>query len=80
MGELQHGTYNDECEGLTQEEINVVYGFDKVESQLIRRTVINWMPMIWTRSRKMKVTKKSKSFSILTSRLVFCKLTPSKLT
>ena len=29
MGELQHGTYNDECEGLTQEEINAFYGFGK---------------------------------------------------
>ena len=29
MGELQHGTYNDEYEGLTQEEINALYGFDK---------------------------------------------------
>jgi len=29
MGELQHGMYNDEYEGLTQEEINALYGFDK---------------------------------------------------
>lgn len=29
MGELQHGVYNydDECEGLTEEEINAFYGF-----------------------------------------------------
>jgi len=28
MGELQHGVYDD-CEGLTYEEINVLYGFDE---------------------------------------------------
>ena len=29
MGELQHGIYDydDECEGLTEEEINAFYGF-----------------------------------------------------
>ena len=27
MGELQHGIYNDECEGLTDEEINALHGF-----------------------------------------------------
>lgn len=27
MGELQHGTYDDECEGLTLEEVNGFYGF-----------------------------------------------------
>jgi hypothetical protein len=27
MGEIQHGTYDDECEGLTYEEINALYGF-----------------------------------------------------
>lgn len=26
MGELQHGVYDDECEGLTEEEINAFYG------------------------------------------------------
>lgn len=29
MGELQHGTYNDECEGLTLEEVNSFYSFGK---------------------------------------------------
>ena len=28
MEELQHGVYDD-CEGLTYEEINVLYGFDE---------------------------------------------------
>ena len=28
MGELQHGVYDD-CEGLTYEEINVLYSFDE---------------------------------------------------
>lgn len=27
MGELQHGTYYDDCEDLTKEEINIVYNF-----------------------------------------------------
>jgi hypothetical protein len=27
MGELQHGTYDDECEGLTLEEVNAFYDF-----------------------------------------------------
>lgn len=27
MGELQHGTYDDECEGLTLEEVNFFYDF-----------------------------------------------------
>ncbi len=27
MGEIQHGTYDDECEGLTNEEISALYGF-----------------------------------------------------
>ena len=31
MGELQHGLYNDECEGLTPEEINAFYGFSGSE-------------------------------------------------
>jgi hypothetical protein len=29
MGQLQHGVYDDECEGLTPEEINAFYGFDE---------------------------------------------------
>ena len=29
MGELQHGVYDDECEGLTEEEINAFYGFEE---------------------------------------------------
>lgn len=28
MGELQHGVYDDECKGLTGEEINAFYDFD----------------------------------------------------
>ena len=28
MGELQHGAYADECEGLNKEEINAFYGFE----------------------------------------------------
>jgi hypothetical protein len=28
MGELQHGVYDDECEGLTIDEINAFYDFD----------------------------------------------------
>ena len=28
MGELQHGAYDDECEGLNEEEINAFYGFE----------------------------------------------------
>ena len=27
MGELQHGTYDNECEGLTLEEVNSFYSF-----------------------------------------------------
>jgi len=27
MGELQHGIYDDECEGLTHKEINTFYSF-----------------------------------------------------
>ncbi len=27
MGQLKHGIYNDECEDLTYEEINTLYGF-----------------------------------------------------
>ena len=27
MEELQHGVYDDECEGLTEEEITAFYGF-----------------------------------------------------
>ncbi|KAF8816662.1 hypothetical protein BYT27DRAFT_7004150, partial [Phlegmacium glaucopus] len=27
MGELQYGTYDDECEGLTPEEVNGFYNF-----------------------------------------------------
>ena len=27
LGELQHGTYNDECDGLTLEEVNSFYDF-----------------------------------------------------
>ena len=29
MGELQHDIYDDECEGLTEEEINAFYGFEE---------------------------------------------------
>jgi hypothetical protein len=29
LGELQHGVYDDECEGLTEEEINAFYGFEE---------------------------------------------------
>ena len=29
MGELQHSIYDDECEGLTEEEINIFYGFEE---------------------------------------------------
>jgi len=29
IGELQHGFYDDECEGLTPEEINAFYGFSE---------------------------------------------------
>jgi len=36
LGELEHGVYDDECEGLTEEEINAFYGFEKDgESQVI---------------------------------------------
>jgi hypothetical protein len=28
LGELQHGVYDDECKGLTGEEINAFYDFD----------------------------------------------------
>jgi hypothetical protein len=36
LGELQHGIYDDECEGLTKEEINAFYGFEEDgESQVI---------------------------------------------
>lgn len=31
MGQLQHGVYNDECEGLTPEEINAFYDFGEDE-------------------------------------------------
>ena len=31
MGELQHGFYNDECEGLTPKEINAFYGLSGSE-------------------------------------------------
>ena len=31
MGELQHGFYDDECEGLTPEEINAFYGLSESE-------------------------------------------------
>jgi len=31
MGSLQHGFYDDECEGLTAEEINAFYGFSDSE-------------------------------------------------
>ena len=27
MGELEHGVYDDECEGLNEEELNAFYGF-----------------------------------------------------
>jgi hypothetical protein len=34
LGELQHGTYDDECEGLTLEEVNGFYDFsEEGESQ-----------------------------------------------
>ena len=29
MGELQHGVYDDICEGLNEEEINAFYGFEE---------------------------------------------------
>ena len=28
LGELQHGAYDNECEGLNEEEINAFYGFE----------------------------------------------------
>jgi hypothetical protein len=28
LGELKHGAYDDECEGLSEEEINAFYGFE----------------------------------------------------
>jgi hypothetical protein len=31
MGELRHGVYEDECEGLTEKEIYAFYGFDDDE-------------------------------------------------
>ena len=39
MGELQHGVYDDECEGLTKEEINAFYGFEEDgESQVLEES------------------------------------------
>ena len=39
MGELQHSIYDDECEGLTEEEINVFYGFEEDgESQVLEES------------------------------------------
>ena len=29
MGELEHGTYDDEREGLTHEEVNALFGFEE---------------------------------------------------
>jgi len=29
LGELQHGTYDDECEHLTRDEVNTFYDFDE---------------------------------------------------
>ena len=29
MGELEHGTYDDDCEDLTEEEINAFYNFNE---------------------------------------------------
>ena len=34
MGELQHGFYDDECDGLMYDEINVLHGFGD-EGELI---------------------------------------------
>ncbi len=42
MGELQHGVYDD-CEGLTYEEINVLYGLMRREDWLKKKTMINLM-------------------------------------
>lgn len=36
MGELQHGVYDDECKGLTGEEINAFYDFDKDGESQVR--------------------------------------------
>lgn len=39
MGELQHGVYDDECKGLTEEEINAFYDFDNDgESQVLDKS------------------------------------------
>ena len=39
MGELQHGIYDDECKGLTEEEINAFYDFDNDgESQVLDKS------------------------------------------
>lgn len=35
MGGLQHGVYDDECEGLTGEEINAFYGFEEDEESQV---------------------------------------------
>jgi len=37
LGELQHGIYDydDECEGLTEEEINAFYGFTEDGESLV---------------------------------------------
>ncbi len=40
IGELQHGLYNDEYEGLTYEEINIAYGFDK-DGELVDEDVVD---------------------------------------
>ena len=31
MGELEHGVYDDECEGLNEKELNAFYGFEEDE-------------------------------------------------
>jgi hypothetical protein len=49
LGELQHGVYDDECEGLTEEEINAFYGFEEDgELQVLDETLINQMRMTVT--------------------------------
>ncbi|KIJ89920.1 hypothetical protein K443DRAFT_56982, partial [Laccaria amethystina LaAM-08-1] len=35
LGELQHGVYDDECEGLREEEINAFYGFAEDGESLV---------------------------------------------
>ena len=33
MGELQHGTYDDQCEDLSYDEINELFGFGENEEE-----------------------------------------------